>query len=162
MENLLDCHGRRFRAKIAGVKVGGKISVDGEDVFLCQDEMDGYPCEDRLGYRYSWAVVSGSEKDLKENDVKEFYLVGETPSEYKDWQVGDKVAKENILCEVIFRSGELVVLRTQYDKASENYTCDELFEEGWRLVVEEDLIELTLEDVAKMKGVSVDRIRIKE
>ena len=106
--------------------------------------------------------------DLVREGVEDFQLVDISPSEYKDWQVGDKVLQEDAkdgdsYGEVIFRSGELVVLKFRSGNASGNFTCDELFRIGFRLVEEkEDVIELTLDDVAKMKGVSVDRIRIKE
>ena len=78
--------------------------------------------------------------------------------------MGDKLRNgDGDEAEVIFRSGELVVLKNSIGRASMNYTLDELFERGFRLIVEEEnLVELTLEDVAKLKGVSVDRIRIME
>lgn len=163
MENLLNCHGRRFRAVVDGTKTQGKITVEDGVVYLCQDVANGQNCSDKQGYKYSWQVRGGSAPDLTYCDVEDFHLMILDTSTYKDWQVGDRVAKRDTLWEVIFRSGELVVLKTSYGKASENYTCNELFERGWRLVVEtENIVELTLEDVAKMKGVSVDRIRIME
>ena len=102
--------------------------------------------------------------DLEREGVEDFQLLDISPSEYEDWQVGDKLRDgDGDEAEVIFRSGELVVLKNSIGGASPNYTLDELFKAGFRLIVEEeDLIELTLEDVAKMQGVSVDRIRIME
>ena len=168
MENLLNCKGKRFRAVIGDKEVEGKIQVEEGCVYLCQDKKCGAGCEDKLGYKGSWRVAYGSMYDLVREGVEDFQLVDISPSEYKDWQVGDKVLQEDAkdgdsYGEVIFRSGELVVLKFRSGNASGNFTCDELFRIGFRLVEEkEDVIELTLDDVAKMKGVSVDRIRIKE
>ena len=133
-------------------------------VYLCQDQKCGAGCEDKLGYKGSWRVAYGSMYDLAREGVEDFQLVDISPSEYKDWQVGDEVINDSgDRAEIIFRWGELVVLKNSIGRASVNYTLDELFERGFRLIVEEEvLVELTLDDVARMKGVSVDRIRIKE
>ena len=164
MENLLNCKGKRFRAVIQDKEVEGKIQVEEGCVYLCQDKKCGVGCEDRLGYKGSWKVNSGRMYDLEREGVEDFQLLDISPSEYEDWQVGDKLRDgDGDEAEVIFRSGELVVLKNSIGGASPNYTLDELFKAGFRLIVEEeDLIELTLEDVAKMQGVSVDRIRIME
>jgi hypothetical protein len=164
MENLLNCKGKRFKAVIEGTTVGGRIQVENNDVYLCQNIKDGSNCENKLGYKYSWCVRDGGKSSLLFANVTDIQLIDSPPSEYKDWQVGDKLRNGyGDAAEVIFRSGELVVLKNSKGRASVNYTVDELFERGFRLIVEEeDLVELTLEDVAKLKGVSVDRIRIKE
>lgn len=142
MENLLNCDGRRFRAKIDGVECKGKVRVENNEVFLCQNKKDGAECSDRLGFKYSWAVDDGSMSDLRRNDVAYFELIApSTPAEiraYKDWQVGDKVSRGGEMWEVISRSGKLVVCEREDGCASANYTCDELYNDGWRLLAEED------------------------
>ena len=55
---------------------------------------------------------------------------------YKDWQVGDKITKSGMTMEVIFRSGKLVVCELANGAASFNYTCDELYNFGYRLVAD--------------------------
>ena len=56
--DLLQCDGRRFRAKIQGVACEGKISVcDDIDygVYLCNDKKDNARKDvDKLGYRGAW------------------------------------------------------------------------------------------------------------
>ena len=85
---------------------------------------------------------------------------------YKDWQVGDKITKSGMTMEVIFRSGKLVVCELANGAASFNYTCDELYNFGYRLVAdpepEDDKVELTLDEIAKKVGISVEKLRIKK
>ena len=176
MENLLKCNGRLFSAKINGDKVTGRIRVENERVYLCQNKRDGMPCKNRLGYKYSWGVDDGSEEKLARNNVSCFKLTPSTAEEieqYKDWQVGDvlelldEYEKDfDERHEVIFRSGELVVLKNRDGEASENYTCDQLYKYGFRLAppkIEEDEEEVTLTmgEIADKFGIPVDKIRIK-
>lgn len=176
MKNLLDCNGRLFSAKIKDDKVTGRIRVEDGRVFLCQDKRDGASCEYKLGYKYSWVVGDGSEEKLAGNHVSCFKLTPLTAEEiekYKDFQVGDvlELLDEHEKDfderhEVIFRSGELVVLKNKDGEASENYTCDQLHKYGFRLAppkIEEDKEEftLTMEEIAEKFGIPVDKIRIK-
>ena len=47
-------HGRPFKATIYGVEVTGKISIDDDRVYLCQDKYDGATTQEKFGYKYSW------------------------------------------------------------------------------------------------------------
>lgn len=44
--------------------------------------------------------------------------------------------------------------------------CDELYEDGFRLIVdpapEEEIVEVTMDEIAKLKGVPVERLRVKK
>ena len=60
MKNLLNYSGRRFRCKLHGKPVEGKIQVEHGYVFLCQNEIDGCRARNKLGYKYSYSVDSGS------------------------------------------------------------------------------------------------------
>lgn len=176
MDNLLNSNGRRFRCKIAGTPVEGKIRVEGDYAYLCQDKKSGTDCTDKLGYKYSWIVHTGSASALDLNLVTDFQLLPMTAAEieaYKDWQVGDKINCDGILREVIFRSGELVVCKELNDMgfwkkgyASANYTCDELYNKGYRLVAEpveeEEVVEVTMDEIAEKMGVPVERLRVKK
>ena len=73
--NLLDSHGKRFTAKIQRVEVEGRIAVESDRVYLCQDEKDGTRCGDTLGYDYSWTVGDGSKYSLEANSVTDFMIV---------------------------------------------------------------------------------------
>lgn len=177
MKNLLHYNSRFFSAKIQDDEVTGRIRVENGRVYLCQDKRDGASCECRLGYKYSWLVGDGSEEKLASNDVSCFKLINLTAEEikqYKDWQAGDVLElldeheKEfDERHEVIFRSGELVVLKNKDGEASENYTRDQLYKYGYRLVFQEEdgekeITELTMDEIAEKFGLPVDKIRVKK
>ena len=169
MENLLNCKGRRFKCKIDGDCVKGKIQVEENRVFLCQNIKNGGVCTNKLGYEYSWYVETGSEYHLLSYGISNFKLIDMTKEDienYKDWQVGDKIIhEEGFKSKIIFRSGELVVFKHDNGYASGNYTVKELYDEGWRLdetPIEEPIIEMTMEEIAKLKGIPVEKLRIKD
>lgn len=170
MENLLGCNGVRFTAKIKGTPVSGKIRVENEKVYLCQNKMDGALCADRLGYEYSWYVGAGDSDKLKDKNVTDFklHITASEIEQYKDWAVGD-VLKNLINCTrtVIFRSGEVVILKDEDNAAVGPYTCDEVYNNGWRLDAEpvedeKEIVEVTLDKIAELMKVPVDRIRVKK
>lgn len=84
---------------------------------------------------------------------------------YKDWQVGDKMTKYGPIWEVIFRAGELVVCKSK-NKATGVYTCDQLYDYGFRLVAdpepEDETLELTLDEIAEKFGIKPENLRIKK
>ena len=177
MENLLQCDGRRFRCKISKTPAEGKIRVENNNVYLCQNEMDGAEADDKYGYKYSWSVLSGSNKELTYSDVSDFVLVPSTPDEiesYKDWKVGDKVRLTASTVpyflapygEIIFRSGELVVAKFN-DRAPYVFTCNELYKRGYRLDIkplseEEKTVEISMDEIAGKWGIPKDQLRIKK
>ena len=91
MENLLDKKGCKFSATIDNIGEQtygtGTIQVENGMVYLCQDYAVGMQCEDKLGYKYSWQVGTGSYDDLENNTVSDFRLIENGLPEYKagDW-----------------------------------------------------------------------------
>lgn len=170
MENLLNCDGRKFKATIKGIQCEGEVSVVDGCVFLCQNKVEGASCSDKRGYKFSWKVATGSSDELSFNGVGMFSLPPRTASEiaeYKDFQVGDKISKGDCTWNVIFRSGKLLVCENEGGNATHNYTCDELYNSGWRLVAEpepedDSIVELTIEEIAEKFGINPDKIRIKK
>ena len=171
MENLLNCKGKRFKCKICGVSVEGRIQVEGNKVFLCQNIRNGSKAKDTLGYSYSWYIDTGSKRDLEDNNITDFKLIGMTKGDienYKDWQVGDKIIYKNGNSnkgEIIFRSGELIIFKDSNNTASVNYTIEELYRNGWRLdeqPIEEPIVEITMEEIAELKGIPIEKLRIKD
>ena len=75
MTDLLQCDGKKFRAKISEELCEGYISVENGTVFLCQNERNGLDCKDKKGYRYSWHVFTGSEEDLCKVGVYSFEIL---------------------------------------------------------------------------------------
>ena len=129
--DLTQCNNCRYKAKVDGVDDYGRICVeDGGLAFLRSD---------REGYIASWHCDVREIMGISERKVLDFEIVPRDPETYKDWQVGDRV--EGIVDdydpnkEVVFRSGELVVCKTEQDFASENYLCNELFNNGYRLAL---------------------------
>lgn len=137
--------------------------------FLCQNIRDGGECEDKLGYTYSWYVGTGDKDYLLMNKITNFEIVGMTKEEienYKDWQVGDKIIhKDGTKGEIIFRSGKFVVFTFNDNVAYSNFTINGLYNRGWRLdekPIEESFVEMTMEEIAKLKGIPVEKLRIKD
>jgi len=81
MENLLDKKGCKFSATIDNIGEQtygtGTIQVEYGVVYLCQDYAKGIECEDKLGYKYSWDVGTGSYDNLENNTVSNFKLIKE-------------------------------------------------------------------------------------
>lgn len=141
--DLLKCQNCRFRAKVDGKEKTGRIQVGNNCIkfwFDYHDELNDVICHSISMEIYSEYGFGEFFDDLE--------IVPRNPKTYKDWQVGDKMERiseefdSNI--EVVFRSGEFVVCKTEQGYASINYLCDELFNEGYRLVltdIEKQIIE---------------------
>lgn len=175
MENLMNCDGLYFKAKIDKEEITGRIRVENGGVYLCQDQMYSINPKKRLGHKYGWGVFGGTPKDLKEMSVTDFHLMTqEEAKRYKDWHVGDIVeGEEGDRLEIIFRSGEMAVVKTSYGNAKEPYTCEELYRHGYRLVLPDAQIEalkaeakpireVTMDEIAEKFGVAVGELKIKK
>ena len=176
MENLLNCNGFFFKAKIDGNDATGRIRVENERVYLCQDKVWGTPPKNCLGYRFGWFVSKGTPEDLKEMNVTDFRLMTQEEAEgYNDWHVGDEIEDEDgIFAEIIFRSGELVVTKDGDNQAGANATCDELYyDRECRLRLPDGQLEaleagrasvreVTMDEIAEKFGVPVGDLKIKK
>ena len=174
MKKLTECDGWGFTCRINDWNCVGEITVQDGEVFLCQDLAEGHNCVNKRGYKYSWVIGSGTDRDLTGNSVTDLKLISPELEEYKDWQVGERiknglrVAGEIIFRsgEIIFRSGELVIYKSMSSgAASSPYTLDELYKEGWRIVSEPEkpiMVELTMDDVAAKFKIDVKTLRIKD
>ena len=95
LKNLLDCHGRPFRCKIDGTQCEGRITVEDEKAYLCQNKCDGFDCEDKQGFLYSWGITS-SQEDILDNksnldDVTEFVLLDSQNEHFRLANIQDLV-----------------------------------------------------------------------
>lgn len=77
-ENL-NLKGKFFTAKIRDTFVKGKIQVEDNKIFLCQNKFNGKNCSDSLGFKYSWTILEGLENDLNKSDVTEFKIYDYLP-----------------------------------------------------------------------------------
>jgi hypothetical protein len=48
--------GSKFTATIGNTSVEGKIQIENDDIYLCQDERNGACCSNKLGYIFSWRL----------------------------------------------------------------------------------------------------------
>lgn len=140
-EFLRKCHGLRFRAEIAGKPAEGIVKVDNDKVYLCHGkELLGYP--DAF---HRAKVTMFFCEDVSQVGVSAFEIVPRDPETYKDWQVGDKIIRDDYAYIIIFRCGEIVFYKDSEDRCCAcPYTCKELYDKGYRLVltdIEEQIIE---------------------
>ena len=135
---MTKCNNCRFKAKIDGIVTTGIVSAkDGLNAFLKNEQ----------GYNVGCLTGAGL-VDSDNRLITDFEIVPRDPETYQDWQVGDKVKRIvdelDLNKEVIFRSGELVICKTEQGVASDNYLCYELFRNGYRLVltdIEKQIVE---------------------
>lgn len=177
MKDLQKLHGKRFTAEIQGIPVEGRICYSDyfskKYIFLCQNTKDGLRPDgnDMLGYKYGWMLEDFN--DLKRNNVTNLKILPMTKEEiedYKDFKEGDILCKKNLdrLKKVDAVLNNIVFTIDQDSEAfSTHYSKQELYNKGWRLKMEPEevslpIVELTLEEIAKLKGISVEQLRIKE
>lgn len=166
MENIARLHGRKFKATIEGTKVEGKISysTESKELYLCQNERNGNPAPDKLGYFYSWTIGSSIDpQNLKKYSVINLQTL---PPSWETLDVGGKLIRRetNDIFEVGFRSGNILILINSRDEATSPYTLSEI-KDLYTLVPEEGVdgtMEFTLEEIAAKVGVPVDKLRIKD
>ena len=136
--DLTKCNNCRYKAKVDEVDDYGRICVEtGGLVFLRSDKEDGYIA--------SWHCDVRDIIGISGRKVFDFEIIPRNPETYKDWQVGDTVKNPDAVCyigRVIFVSGDFVAIET--DGHCVCYTREELFNEGYRLVlsdIEKQIIE---------------------
>lgn len=138
--DLTKCNNLRYKAKIDGNEDYGRICIENAATglaFLCSDREGGYVAV--------WHCDVPEIEGWNSRKVTDFEIVPRDPETYQDWQVRDVLHREDAdTMAVIFRSGELVVLKSEYGIASSNFTCIECFSMGYRLVltdIEQQIIE---------------------
>ena len=185
MKYLSNYHGMPFSCKASGEKTFGRVYVaPDESVFLCLDEYPSAFCvenahlDEYFGYKYFLSVCNDSQEGLKEcleeNSITHFRLLDkeDLPKDFCDFRPGDLLHDttdgpwRGESMTVIFRCGELVVCKTANEHASTNFTCAELLDRGYRLELSdpspEEPVDVTLDEIARWKGVAVSRIKVKK
>ena len=77
-KQLSTSHGKSFKAQVLRVQrnpvnIEGKISVEGNEVYLCfNDDLVGFRPKDMLGYSNSWQCASNVNTELKQWCVYDF------------------------------------------------------------------------------------------
>ena len=134
--DLTKCVNCRFRAEISNTEpVSGRIVVDKSKVYLMDKNGNYIGLLSLDGEELMWFNGCG---------FTDFEIVPRDPETYRDWQVGDTIESSDNYStgRIIFRGGDFVA--ADIEGTCNCYTCDELFNEGYRLVltdIEQQIIE---------------------
>lgn len=92
-EELLSLHGKSVTCKIIGIVIeDGKIAVENDRVYICQNKMY-YPfTKDRPGYKYSWLCSKSGNRLEHRDDVEELKL--KNPNEMPAIEAGMVIETE--------------------------------------------------------------------
>lgn len=134
--DLTKCNNCRVRAEISNTEpVSGRIVVDKSKVYLMDENRN-----------YIGLLSLDGEELMCFNGCgfTDFEIVPRDPETYRDWQVGDTIEYSDNYStgRIIFRGGDFVA--ADIEGTCNCYTCDELFNEGYRLVltdIERQIIE---------------------
>lgn len=149
-------HGMRVTCEIRGEKIrDAKICIDCVGTkYICQNIKDGFPVNDKLGYKYSWTTNSKDVTNLR--PVDSFYpVVGDTLVE-PDGRMREVLA--------VVDKTFLPSIADSFDEAEHFwYTFAEAEKLGWKIegqeeVVEDDTVKLTTEDGKVVIKVSVKKL----
>lgn len=133
---MTKCNNCRFRAKVDGKEVEGRISVVGDYLQFFYLYGRNESCHSML--------ISYYREHHGIDYFDDFEVVPRDPETYKDWQVGDSIKYSDNYStgRIIFRSGDFVA--ADIEGTCNCYTCDELFNDEYRLVltdIEQQIIE---------------------
>lgn len=90
-KDLLKSHGAKCTVTINGHHCEGKIAVERNNIYICQDKQEGIDCSNKLGYKYSY-IITDSEGNLREHWYSNLVLIDEFVLPEK-WMV--KITPEN-------------------------------------------------------------------
>lgn len=91
-------HGQWFKALIKGVSCVGRISINKNgDIFLCQNKQNGMQANNKLGFKYSWCINSGTDESLSLNEIILLELSSTEPKPYKIPKLPDVGSYETLL-----------------------------------------------------------------
>ena len=127
---------REFKCKISGTEITGRVQVEYNSIYLCQNEKNGLCCSNKLGYLYSWSVESGSDSELFNNGVTDFIFLDELSNGWDKFvKITNIITNEEGI--IIFSKPPLIIYKYKNNDniyvASRNYTIDELKSEGWKI-----------------------------
>ena len=141
LKDLQECHGRYFRCKIEDKECEGRICIEDDEIYLCQDIIDGIESEEKFGYDYSWQITLSAEnilKDLPNNDdVSEFILldndsIGAPLATLSDLKVGNVIKYRHFEPRLItYVDSEKVKYRRIHSGEEKEFTIKEFRERPW-------------------------------
>lgn len=180
MTNLLTNGGDYYIATIKGTVVSGRIVTDGKVCALATNTVIGsYVPLNNYGYRYQYAVLTGSLADLATNRVRRLFIIKAdgTICVLDGYHVGSVIECKRLesIMTVIFSSGELVVCKVG-QKATRNFTRAELEGVGFvnavprfsteeqalyeKILSKKDPVKVSIAAMAKSLGVPPEDIQL--
>ena len=172
LKDLWDCHGRYFRCKIDDEECEGRICVEDDEIYLCQDIADGKEPEDKFGYDYSWNITHSSENILKDtpndDDVTEFVLLDNDSVEaplatLSDLKVGNVIKYRHFEPRLItYVDSEKVKYRRIHSGEEKEFTIKEFKEKPWAYMLIEtgrSIEYLSKSSTTKLEVIDEDSIK---
>lgn len=160
-------HGQRVTCEIEGINVtDARISIqrDGE-VYICNNKAAGIEAHDLLGYTYSYFILKKNEDYNEEkNNCKNLKF---PPRTLDNLEEGDVIVGIGGERKILGVCGEVYFLSMDKDfsAAWTGLTLNDITDCGYTIkqeAEEQEITELTLEDVAKLANVPVEKLRIKD
>ncbi len=147
-------HNDKVTCEILGERIeDARISInDNGRPYICQDKQNGAHADDKLGYKYSWGLIS----DFTDSSVKNLKLK-------EDYSQGDiLVNKDGDKRKILGVCGEvyLMSLTNNFENYTSGYTKYELDSLGYSLFTE--IKEYSMDEIAKSLGVYVKDLKIKK
>lgn len=163
------CHGMIVKCKIEGEQIDdARISIDSKgQTYICQNKKDGTDAPNKLEYKYSWIFTHDGKSGWLQY-VTDLESIKKT---FKDLEWGDYILMNGKKKKVLGRLCDLVFLSSpegedNWDSEVDKYpyTWQELLRHDTAIIEEpvEQIVELTLQEIADMKGIPVENLRIKE
>jgi len=158
--------GDRVTCKIGDVEIkDAKVYVKNPGrIFICQNMHNGFSCDDKLGYKYSWVVYGGDIADIKSfngaDSISELRFFERT---IETSQVGDILLRDGDEVTVVFNDGKRIVTVDTYNESWDPNTYDVDDCGDLSVPEEEDTTkELTMDEIAEKFGVDVKDLKIKK
>ena len=172
LKDLWDCHGRYFRCKIDDKECEGRICVEDDEIYLCQDIADGGESEEKFGYDYSWNITHSSENILKDtpndDDVTEFVLLDNVSVEaplatLSDLKVENVIKYRHFEPRLItYVDSEKVKYRRIHSGEEKEFTIKEFKEKPWAYMLIEtgrSIEYLSKSSTTKLEVIDEDSIK---
>jgi len=149
-------HGDRVKCMIEGVEIDdAKISIDEYGMpFICQNKKDGRDADDKLGYKYSWAL----NEEFNNRDVTNLRPAVKS-FDYPD--IGDEyINPDGESRFVLGVAGRVIFLSSSTEREYYSYgmTKEQLIALGFTIAKDEpkeEPTEMTLEEIQKLVGKKV-------
>lgn len=146
--------GMRISCEISGHKVPrAYVQEENGKIFICQDVMNGNSCKNKMGFKYSWDVGSGNDKDLENFSVRDIYIL---TSDIENIIVGDIIENATGKFKVLGNAHDVwfISYKDFYDRVSTFRTLTELKMLEYKIVLpespqESDDVTITVEGKSK-------------